>query len=193
MILGDFTRVPAVLIALAWSVIAWRRAYGWWTWGIGVAAIAHMSAVASVTLFPLPVQPEVIAQGREFQDGRNNIVPLASLLNAIATGNYPSVISQSIGNLLMLAPLGLYGPLLWPRMRSWKVAVVVGLAISLAVELLQLGISTYLGYTYKIADIDDLILNTAGVALGYLGFRVAAHWIDLDDRPESSDARGARA
>lgn len=192
MILGDFTRVPAVLIAIVWSVFAWRRGYGWWTWGIGVAAIAHMSAVASVTLFPLPVQPEVIAQGREFQNAHNNIVPLSSLASAIATGNYPSVISQSIGNLLMLAPLGLYGPLLWPRMRSWKVAVVLGMATSLAVELLQLGISTYLGYTYKIADVDDVILNTVGVALGYLAFRVAARWVDLDNRSES-DARRAMA
>lgn len=190
MILGDFTRVPAVLIAIAWSVIAWRRGYGWWTWGIGVAAIAHMSVVASVTLFPLPVQPEVIAQGRDLQAARHNVVPLASLLNAVATGNHPSVISQSTGNLLMLAPLGLYGPLLWARMRSWKVAVGVGMATSLTVELLQLGISTYLGYTYKIADIDDVILNTAGVALGYLAFRAAARWVDLDDRSEP-DARRA--
>lgn len=188
MILGDFTRVPAVLIAIGWSVVVWRRGYGWWTWALGIAAIAHLSTVASVTLFPLPVQPEVIAQGREFGDARNNIVPLASLVNAVSTGNYPSVINQSVGNLLMLAPLGLYGPLLWSRMRSWNVAVAVGLAVGLAVELLQLGISTYLGFTYKIADVDDLILNTAGVAIGYLAFRVAAPWIDLNDRPGSSKA-----
>lgn len=181
MIQGDFTLLPAVAVAIGWSVIVWRRGQGWWTWAIGVAAIAHLSTVASVTLFPLPVQPEVIAQGREFQNARNNVVPLASVVNAIVTGNYPSVISQSIGNLLMLAPLGLYGPLLWSRMRSWRAAVMVGLAVSLAVELLQLGISMYLGYTYKIADVDDLILNTAGVALGYFLFRMAAQWLDLHE------------
>lgn len=58
---------------------------------------------------------------------------------------------------------------------------MVGLAVSLAVELLQLGISMYLGYTYKIADVDDLILNTAGVALGYFLFRMAAQWLDLHE------------
>lgn len=189
MISGDFIRLPAILLVLAWSVLAWSRGYGWWTWIIGLVTIAHLSAVASVTFFPLPVQPEVIAQGREYQDARNNIVPLASLLNAIATGGYPSVINQSIGNLVLLAPLGLYGPFLWARMRSWKGVLTVGIGASLSIELLQLGISSYLGYTYKIADVDDVILDTAGVALGYLVFRLVARWLDRDDGSRWADAR----
>jgi glycopeptide antibiotics resistance protein len=170
MISGDIVYVLAVPVVLGWSVVAYRRAHGWLTWGLGVLAIVHLSAVVNLTLFPLPVQAEVIAEGREFHDARNNFVPLASLLSALATGSNPSVISQSIGNLLMLAPLGFYGPRLWPRIRSWQAAVLVGFLTSLGIELTQLGISSYLGYTYKIADVDDLILNTAGVALGYAVF-----------------------
>lgn len=192
MVQGDFTLFPAVAVAIAWSVITWRRGEGWWTWAIGVVVIAHLSAVVSFTLLPLPVQPEVIAQGREFQTAHNNVVPLASVVNAIVTGNYPSVVSQSIGNLLLLAPFGFCGPLLWPRLRSWRVMLLAGLAVSLTVELLQLGISMFLGYTYKIADIDDLIFNTAGVMLGYLVFCVADRWLDLERPSKSSDAHVAK-
>ncbi|HYI65419.1 MAG TPA: VanZ family protein [Candidatus Limnocylindrales bacterium] len=160
------------MLAVAWSVFVWRRDLGWWTWVIGIAAIAHLSVVASVTLFPLPVQPEVIAEGRRFQTASNNLVPFRSLANALATGGYRSVIDQSVGNFLMLVPLGIYGPLLWRRMRSWKSALAVGLSASFGIELLQLAISGVLGYTYKIADIDDVILNTAGVMTGYLVVRM---------------------
>lgn len=167
MISGDIVYFLAIPLALGWSMISIRRAHGWLTWGLGILAIVHLAAVVGLTLFPLPVQAEVIAEGREFHDARNNFVPLTSLLGALATGNNPSVVSQSIGNLLMLAPVGMYGPRLWPWIRSWRAAVLVAFLASLGIELTQLAISSYLGYTYKVADVDDLILNTAGVALGY--------------------------
>jgi glycopeptide antibiotics resistance protein len=182
MILGDITRVPAILLAISWSFVAWRRGLGWWTWALGIAAITHLSAVAAVTLFPLPAQAEVIEEGRRFQSASNNLVPFRSLANAIASGGYPAVIHQSLGNFVMLLPLGVYGPLLWRPMRSWKAALAVALMVSLGIELLQLGISGFLGYTYKIADIDDLILNAAGVMAGYLVLRVLGRWAGLNGR-----------
>ena len=193
MILGDFTRVPAVLLVIAWSVFVWRRGLGWWTWAIGIAATAHLSAVASVTLFPLPVEPEVIAEGRRFQTASNNLVPFKSLANALATGGYPSVIDQSVGNFLMLLPLGIYGPVLWQWMGSWKFALAVGLSASCGIELLQLAISGVLGYTYKIADIDDVIPNTAGLMAGYVVVRILGRWMGLDSRVRSVDVQHLRA
>lgn len=45
---------------------------------------------------------------------------------------------------------------------------MVGLLVSMLIELLQLGISAVLGYTYKITDVDDVILNTIGALHGPL-------------------------
>lgn len=42
--------------------------------------------------------------------------------------------------------------------------------MSEVVEATQLAISTLLGFIDKLADIDDVILNTAGAAVGYVGF-----------------------
>lgn len=170
MIEGIFVLTPATIIAVAWLVVVVRRRLGIWSAAVGLVAIGHVAGVAAVTLFPLPVQAEVIEEHRAMQLASNNLVPFASLINAVATGGYPAVISQSLGNFLMLAPFAVYAPLLFRRLRPFHMTLLAGLAFSLTVEATQLGISTVLGFTYKLADIDDVILNTAGVAVGYVGF-----------------------
>lgn len=168
MIEGNFVVVPAAVVAIAWIGLAIRNGYGPVTIGVGLVAIGHLAAVAAVTLFPLPVQRDLIEDRRALQVAHNNVIPLVSLVDALATGNHPSVIDQSVGNLALLAPLGIYGPMLSPRLRPFLVTVAAGVCLSCLIELAQLGISTYLGFTYKLADVDDVIMNTAGVAPGCL-------------------------
>lgn len=170
MIEGNFVLTPAVITAVAWLVVVFRRGLGLWTAAVGLVAIGHVAGVVAVTLFPLPVQPEVIDEHRAMQLASNNFVPLASLINAVATGGYPAVISQSLGNFVMLIPFGVYAPLMFWRLRPFHMTMLAGLVFSLTVEATQLAISTVLGFTYKLADVDDVILNTAGVAVGYVGF-----------------------
>ena len=65
------------------------------------------------------------------------------------------------GNVIMFIPLGLFLPLVFPKLRNvWKTLLCVTLIIT-AVELAQL--FTLVGS----CDIDDLILNLAGSCLGY--------------------------
>ena len=71
------------------------------------------------------------------------------------------------GNVLVFIPFGLLLPAIWPRLaRLWRIALA-GLLFSAAIELSQLGISLLLGYWYRMADIDDVLLNVGGVLLGY--------------------------
>jgi glycopeptide antibiotics resistance protein len=72
------------------------------------------------------------------------------------------VVSNIAGNVLMLVPMGMALPVLFENKfdRFWKLVVFIVLLV-LAVEVLQF--VTFAGS----ADIDDLILNTAGAALGY--------------------------
>ncbi len=63
---------------------------------------------------------------------------------------------------------------------SRRSALLAGIAFSLIVETTQLAISVLLGFTYKIADIDDLILNSAGVVVGYAGFLLLRTAFDED-------------
>lgn len=77
----------------------------------------------------------------------------------------------TVGNFFLLFPLGFYLPLLF-RKNPWNLFKVVfsGFAISLSIELLQLGYSLHVGYVLRSFDVDDLLLNTLGVLAGYLLF-----------------------
>ena len=66
-----------------------------------------------------------------------------------------------LGNVAMFIPLGFLPPKAFPRMnRLWKVLLTTALTIT-AVEIIQL-----LGMVGS-CDVDDLILNVCGAALGY--------------------------
>ena len=44
--------------------------------------------------------------------------------------------------------------------------VLAGLSFSLAIELSQLAVSLAVGYWHRMTDVDDVLLNAAGVLLG---------------------------
>lgn len=72
------------------------------------------------------------------------------------------------GNLLLLAPLGFLLPVLNEKARSWKRTLVVGAAFSVVMETVQYFIG-------RIADVDDVILNSLGALLGYSAWKVLSH------------------
>jgi len=77
-----------------------------------------------------------------------------------------------IGNLAAFVPLGLLLPQMLRR-RSLLLVLIVGFALSVAIEAGQLAVSIALGFAYRTADIDDVIVNVTGAVLGYLIYVVA--------------------
>lgn len=69
-------------------------------------------------------------------------------------------------NILLFVPFGYLLPVLWNKADRWWKTVLLGFALSLTVELLQL--ITRLG----MFDVDDLINNTIGAGVGYLLYRI---------------------
>ena len=67
------------------------------------------------------------------------------------------------GNVLLFFPLGILIPLIGRRLRFWNV-VLIAIAVSVGIEALQY-ISRVWG-SYRLADINDVILNTLGACLG---------------------------
>jgi glycopeptide antibiotics resistance protein len=69
------------------------------------------------------------------------------------------------GNIIMLIPLGFFLPVLWKSLQKWWKTWMTTLGIMLAVEVAQL-------FTLRGSfDVDDLILNLLGAAIGYLIYR----------------------
>ena len=76
-------------------------------------------------------------------------------------------VKNLVGNVVLFFPLGFFPPLLWDRCRKlWK-TVALAAAIMTIVELTQ--VLTLRGQ----CDIDDLILNSLGAAIGYGLFHLA--------------------
>lgn len=68
------------------------------------------------------------------------------------------------GNILGFIPMGIFLPSLFSKCKRAWVAILYGFELSLFIECLQL--------LFKVGsfDVDDIILNTLGVALGYFLF-----------------------
>lgn len=80
-----------------------------------------------------------------------------------------ALFTNIFGNVLGFIPFGFILPVIWYRMRSGFLIVLSGFALSLFVETVQL--VTRVGCF----DVDDLILNTLGTAIGYLAFAICDH------------------
>ncbi len=70
-----------------------------------------------------------------------------------------------VGNVLIFAPFGFIEPLA-SKKRSFWATLVDGCLLSLSVEIFQ--------FITKVGrfDVDDLLLNTSGVAIGYICFLI---------------------
>jgi glycopeptide antibiotics resistance protein len=89
-----------------------------------------------------------------------NVVPLRSIVGDWTSGGR-GLIVNFVGNIVAFMPIGLIPPLALPRRaRTWHSAVFC-LSLSAMIETLQY----FTGR--RVADVDDLILNTAGGVLGY--------------------------
>ena len=94
-----------------------------------------------------------------------NLVPFYTI-SGFFKGKFDTrFIINIVANILMFSPMGFFLPLLWERWRKFSKVFFAGLTFSLTIEFTQLFIA-------RSVDIDDIILNTLGVMLGYF-----AYWI----------------
>lgn len=76
---------------------------------------------------------------------------------------------NSFLNVLMFIPLGYLIPFCWPYFRKLHRTLILGFLTSLAIEVLQL-------FTFRASDINDLMTNTLGTLLGWLGMRLFSRY-----------------
>ena len=132
--------------------------------------VLYLGWVAGATLFPLPVRPgvaELEAAGRGVAVG---LAPLASIRDVLLHGSRFAQVWLLGGNVLTLAPFGFLLPFSAPRLARWPRMALAGLLFPLAIELSQLAVSLVLGYSYRVTEIDDVLLNFLGILLGYGAF-----------------------
>jgi glycopeptide antibiotics resistance protein len=105
------------------------------------------------------LMPNLILKGLPAGDSIN-MIPLLTLAR--------QDVSTSLLNVLLFIPFGFGLPFIADL--QMKNVVGIGMLFSIVIELLQLVTGLVGGLTFRVADIDDVIFNTVGVALGYLLF-----------------------
>ncbi|GAA4617843.1 VanZ family protein [Saccharopolyspora hordei] len=124
----------------------------------GVAACLCGATVLDHTLFPFTIAPD---------DSR----PWYVWLNVVP---FTDLVDDPIGivlNVALFVPVGLLMPLV-VRVRSVGSALLHGFLLSLGIEVVQLAGDLAVS-TGRVADVDDLIGNSAGALIGYAAFRLA--------------------
>ncbi len=145
-------------------IIVWRRKgrIDWKREAVLLLMYINLAVILRFTFFPMDrvdgrIQPLVFDPATAYPF-RINLVPLKQLLWFETKRD---LLMNLIGNVTMFIPSGIILPILYKKLNSfWKVAGC-GLLISLCIEILQLPFSS------RGTDVDDLLLNTFGVAVGY--------------------------
>jgi glycopeptide antibiotics resistance protein len=164
-----------ILIALLWSA---RLRDGWWRVVVRVALAVYLAVLVGLVFFPLPLPPwpvpllvPVVALG-PWPAPWANLTPFATIGPSLRLGPDWPQFWILLGNVAAFVPLGVFIGLAWPERRSWRRAFAICLAATVSIELVQLGLSLLIGFPWRVADVDDVIVNVFGGLLGFGGYVV---------------------
>ena len=99
-----------------------------------------------------------------------NLVPFHTISGYFSGSIGTQFVINIVANVLMFSPLGFCLPLLWLRFHSWRRMFLIGIVLSTGIETTQLLVG-------RSVDIDDVILNAAGVMFGYAVFLLMAGFV----------------
>ncbi|HEY8772137.1 MAG TPA: VanZ family protein [Candidatus Limnocylindria bacterium] len=109
----------------------------------------------------LTLQPAHPLPGQVVDD---NLVPFQTLAIYLRNLGSEFWLRNLFGNLALLLPLGLLGPIALPALDRWWRVALLAFLVSTAIELTQLAVPD------RSADIDDVLVNVAGALIGYALF-----------------------
>ena len=174
--------IAVALFAIAFPLGVWFLAYHHyhrhgsfrgWSAVLTVVSFFYFAGLVAFTLFPIPDQSGAYCAAREGMSYWQ-LIPFASMggiVSETAGVGFPAVLRtgvflQVFFNVILLLPLGAL--LAYRYRRSLGATVLIGLGVSLFIETTQgTGAWGLFPCPYRLADVDDLLTNTAGVAIGW--------------------------
>ena len=161
------------IIWLLTRLIVWKRQGRilWKREAVLLLMYINLAVIIRFVFFPRAlvdghIQPLVFDAASAFPF-RVNLVPLVHQFDYASVRD---VVWNVVGNAAMFVPSGIVLPIVYRKRNSfWKVAAS-GALISLCIEILQLPFAS------RASDVDDIILNTFGVAVGYGIYAAVRHF-----------------
>ena len=161
----------AIWLLIRISIWIRQKSIDWKREAIRALMYINLSVFIRFALFPRDlvdgrIQPLVFDTTTVFPL-RINPVPFVHLFDY---DNVRDIVWNTFGNVAMFIPTGIMLPIIYRRLNSvWK-AAAAGALISLCIEILQLP------FPSRASDIDDLIVNTIGVVVGYGIYSAVKRW-----------------
>lgn len=154
-----FTAVWLMLRIIVWvrqKKIDWKRE------AVLLLMYINLAVIIRFVFFPKTrvdghIQPLVFDPAAAFPF-RVNLIPFVNLLDY---DNTRDLVWNIVGNAAMMIPTGIILPIVYKELDSFGKVMAVGALISVGTEILQLPFAS------RATDVDDLILNLLGVAVGY--------------------------
>ena len=116
--------------------------------------------IVSTLLYPMPTSISTTSYVE------SNFIPFVVINDLITTTSFLYSMYNIIGNIILFVPLGFILPIKFKRINNCVRDVLVGFIFSVFVELTQLILP------FRQTDIDDVILNTLGTAVGYVLYKL---------------------
>jgi len=139
--------------------------------------VAYLSGLLSQTIMPDFTFVDSLTRELYFWfnfDNINaniNLIPFKSITEYLYTTNsavddWGAISSLNLlANLMLFLPLGIFAPLLWIKLRSFKSILLLGIGFVTTIEFIQYFIG-------RSSDIDDIILNSLSILIGFSIFRL---------------------
>lgn len=161
--------VPWLVAVLVTIVVARRRGLSGLDTAVAVVGVSWAFAIVAASLFPFPLPPygRGLPGDGPFENLPNlwlNPFPLHTIAKTVRGAGTGTTLA--IGNVVAYLPLGIVLGLLDQRPR-WGMVAAIALLCSGGIEMLQFSLSLVVGFPYRAADIDDVLLNVIGVLAGY--------------------------
>ena len=123
--------------------------------------VLYALGLVAFTLYPIPDNPAWFCAHHAVSP---QLHPLASIMD-IRTEGLRAVLQVAM-NVVFFIPLGMFLRVMYNV--RWYTVTLLGFAISLTIEVTQLtGAFSLYPCSYRLFDVDDLLLNTGGALVGY--------------------------
>ena len=152
----------AIWIIIRFAIWIKKKHIDWKREVVLLLMYINLAVIIRFVFFPMSkldgqVQPLIFDIATAFPF-RVNLLPLVNLFDYDSKRD---LLLNVIGNVAMFIPSGIVLPIIYKRLDSFVKVILVGGSISLCIEIIQLPFSV------RASDVDDLILNTVGVTIGY--------------------------
>ena len=166
----DGLTMLAMLVGALWLGVRLVQRVPFWRAVLQAALAGYAAALLAVTLL------EYAGQGLVGFDSAwrfINLIPLRTILELARPEHMHQAVRQLLGNVVMFIPLGMLLPAVAARYRRPGALLLAAACVSAGIELAQFALR-FVGLPGRSVDVDDVILNVLGAAVGYFVWRAFA-------------------